>query len=458
VEDWRRGNELTGKLFDAGTDLHRLVHEGGLSDVARDAKLHDIIAIDEQFSQREETFSGHLVVAARMAKHMVVLGLGISGLLLWTIGVAFAWRTFRRGLENGPRARGVIAPVWTGALGEGAAARPANAPSPPGPGSRPITPARPAQRPVTETVRPAAEANAAPSPGPPALPCFGARILVADDNTVNQEVVGGFLENLGCHMVAARNGRMAVWMFAQETFDLVLMDCQMPVIDGLEASRRIRRIEMRSAPLPGQPPRQRTPIIALTANAMADVEDSCLRAGMDDFLIKPFTLDQIVTTLGRWLTPATESAATPPEPAPVAVTPETGNAEQTNAPLETAAIDDTVIQSLFALDPKKGTARLQRAVTQFRTIAPPLAATMRKAILDRNADALWHAAHSLKSSSGALGALQVAKSCGEIEQAARKAGTDAARPLVESLDSQLSAAILGLEKTLDGVVHGHDPS
>jgi PAS domain S-box-containing protein len=276
-------------------------------------------------------------------------------------------------------------------------------------------------------------------------PDFGARILIAEDNPVNQEVASGILESMGCRVVTAPHGRAAVKLFAQERFDLILMDCEMPVMDGIEATRRIRRMEAMMQSLPDQEtPRGRTPIIALTAHALAEVRDRCLESGMDDFLAKPFEDRQMATALSRWLTPRgpmpteTLEAPAPPAPAPT--------------PSLKDVIDAAVIDGLRALDRNAGSSRLARAVSRFVEIAPPLVATIRQTCADDDADSLWRAAHSLKSSAGALGARQLFERCAEIEALARSSGAAPVRALVSALDTDLTLAIDGLQSTL-GTAH-----
>ena len=119
------------------------------------------------------------------------------------------------------------------------------------------------------------------------------RVLVVEDNPVNQMVARGFLDALGCACMMADNGLQAVQILtAPHDYDVVLMDCQMPEMDGLEATRRVREHEAGGS--------ARIPIIALTANAMVGDRESCLRAGMDDFLSKPFQREELKRVLDRW--------------------------------------------------------------------------------------------------------------------------------------------------------------
>jgi two-component system, sensor histidine kinase len=117
------------------------------------------------------------------------------------------------------------------------------------------------------------------------------RVLVADDNVVNQKVARMMLLRLGADVEVADNGVEAVEAWKKGEFDLILMDCQMPDLDGFSATRAIREQER---------PGKRTPIVALTANAMKGEEAKCLIAGMDGYLTKPITLDALRTCLARW--------------------------------------------------------------------------------------------------------------------------------------------------------------
>jgi CheY-like chemotaxis protein len=127
---------------------------------------------------------------------------------------------------------------------------------------------------------------------PPARPPSGARVLIVEDNAANLKVAVRMIERLGYRADTAGNGDEAVKVLRSVDYDAVLMDCQMPEMDGYEATRQIRREEKRH-----------TPIIAMTASAMAGDRERCLAAGMDDYVSKPIKLHIVAATLERWLGP-----------------------------------------------------------------------------------------------------------------------------------------------------------
>lgn len=122
------------------------------------------------------------------------------------------------------------------------------------------------------------------------------QILVAEDNAINQHVAKAMLSKLGCHVTMANDGEEAVSLVKQRRFDLILMDCQMPQMDGYEATQIIRKLEAHQKT-------PRNPIVALTANAMKGDDEKCFAAGMDDYLTKPLKPDELAEKLLKWLSP-----------------------------------------------------------------------------------------------------------------------------------------------------------
>jgi len=270
---------------------------------------------------------------------------------------------------------------------------------------------------------------------------FDARVLVVEDNAINQEVATGILENMGCSTVTASNGRSAVRLVAQERFDMILMDCEMPIMDGFDATRRIREIERIMSGRPdGEGSRPHTPIVALTAHALAEVRERCIEVGMDDFLVKPFDEHQMAEMLGRWLTP---SAAGPGSDDDASAQPKPSlNA----AP---ATLDMAVIKRIRAISKSDGSALLSKVVAQFAEVSFPLLAAMRANAHDDDSPAVWRAAHSLKSSAAAIGAYRVAQSCADIESRAREHETLPTGAVFAALEAELAAAVLDL----NGLLH-----
>ena len=143
----------------------------------------------------------------------------------------------------------------------------------------------------------AASAESAPAkeaPTPVPLSAAGARILLAEDNAVNQLLMKRMLQKLGCTVGLAGNGREAVDKWRAGTYDVVLMDCQMPEMDGLDAARQIREEERAAG-------RSRTPIVAVTAHALAEYRARCQEAGMDLYVTKPISFDGLATVLNAGL-------------------------------------------------------------------------------------------------------------------------------------------------------------
>ena len=209
------------------------------------------------------------------------------------------------------------------------------------------------------------------------------RVLVAEDNPINQRVAVLMLERLGCRADAVGNGREVLDALARHPYDLVLMDCQMPDMDGYTAAAEIRCRERGG---------QRTPIVAMTANALQGDRQRCLAAGMDDYVPKPVREDDLDRALARWL----------PESVASARSAAAWDAEP--------SFDPAVLLDLTHI----GAGLVEELVTLFERIVPGELAAMEKA--NEDADALGRLAHRLRSSCLHLGARRMAAVCGSLEQ------------------------------------------
>jgi signal transduction histidine kinase/CheY-like chemotaxis protein len=230
----------------------------------------------------------------------------------------------------------------------------------------------------------------------------GPKILLVEDNGVNREVAVGMLESLGCAADAAENGWLAIRAMNTATYDAVLMDCQMPVMDGLTAAGEIRRREQTSGAA-------RVPIIALTANAMEGDRERCLAAGMDDFLCKPFTQPQLATLLRRWLA--------------LRALPESERRDLSRIPL----IDAGALRNIAALAKP---ALLNSMIDLYLQHSPELIGAIETAAANMQAPTLAQAVHTLISSTSNLGGARLAAAAKECEILVREGGLTQAGPIV----------------------------
>ncbi|MGZ2749515.1 response regulator [Burkholderia stagnalis] len=277
-----------------------------------------------------------------------------------------------------------------------------------------------------------AERDDGPPPG-----AASARVLLVEDNPVNQQIALAMLEDTGYVVDVAENGREALEKLAEARFDVVLMDCQMPLMDGFEATQwlRLREAETGSA---------RLPVIALTANAISGDRERCLAAGMDDYLSKPFSRDALLKTLARFARGAAQSTAAAHEEANDAAVEVAADATVDAASVATDdaanVIDRKALDALRALQRPGRPDVLTRIIDQFNLDAPRLIEGMHAAVAAGDPDALKLASHTLKSSSANVGAHGLSARCREIEQLARAADVAAAAGLVAGVDADFARA------------------
>jgi len=256
-------------------------------------------------------------------------------------------------------------------------------------------------------------------------------VLLVEDNVVNPGVAKATLRKLGLSPRVANNGAQAVDLVRQHDFDVVLVDCQMPVMDGYEATAIIRQLpDGRGA---------RLPIVALTANAMSGDEQKCLEVGMTAFLAKPYTLATLRAMLARWLPAGPVSAAGARQPA---------DAHKPGAAAGPPAIDLKVIATLCEIDEPGGMDMARAIFGSFLETADMDIAKVEAAIADGDGNALGQAARALKSSTANVGA-QVLSGCyRELETCGREGRVDRARELFELTRREHERAISQLREIL----------
>jgi two-component system sensor histidine kinase/response regulator len=226
---------------------------------------------------------------------------------------------------------------------------------------------------------------------------YSGHVLLVEDNAINQRVARRFLERLGCEVQVVGDGRQAVEAYGRNSYTFILMDMQMPVMDGLEATRRIRELEIAGP--------KRTPIVALTANAMMGTLERCLEAGMDDYLTKPLDISRLQDVLDRFM----------------------GRAEGDQVPAATqstaAAVDapsaDNAIRARLADVSGDDEEFMIELVNAFLSGGVETVQELRAAVELGDATAIGRAAHKLKGAAANLHVNNLATMCFDLETRAK---------------------------------------
>jgi signal transduction histidine kinase/DNA-binding response OmpR family regulator len=242
------------------------------------------------------------------------------------------------------------------------------------------------------------QATEAPAPLPDRV-----RVLLVEDSEVNQAVAEGMLRQLGCAVELAADGEAALQALSRDRYDVVFMDCMMPGMDGYHATEELRRREVG---------KRRTPVIALTASAMAGDRERCLEAGMDDYVTKPFRREELRGALERWL-PAAGPAAGSPVNGGAAAPPQ---AEAQLAPSQQGegVLDQGALDEIRRID-ASGHALLDKVVDLYLRDTPERLSQLSAAAAKADAKALQVVAHTMKSSSAFLGAKRLSQLCAALE-------------------------------------------
>jgi PAS domain S-box-containing protein len=277
------------------------------------------------------------------------------------------------------------------------------------------------------------------------------RILLVEDNPVNREVACGMLEVLNCRIDTAENGREALDAITKTDYALVLMDCQMPEMDGLTATKLIRAREAERAGQAedeAEAPPTRLPIVALTAHAMQGDREQCLSVGMDDHLSKPFTLVQLEHMLARWLPNWPGSDAGQQAISSGSVGKETvgdlqedpRRVSEPGGPSAGSIIDQAALAGIRALQRSGQPDIVVRVVMSYLDTSPDIVDRIRSAARSQSAAELRAAAHRLKSSSAQLGAMAVSSDCRELEQMGERQDLTHVDEVIARLDQHYAAA------------------
>ncbi|HTC24060.1 MAG TPA: response regulator [Gemmatimonadales bacterium] len=293
----------------------------------------------------------------------------------------------------------------------------------------------------------------------------GVHVLVVDDNAVNRAVIVGFLEEYECRVSEAADGSEAIDRLASDPAHLVLMDCQMPVMDGFAATAEIRRRSIAT------PAGKRLPVVALTASALKGERERCLAAGMDDYLAKPLRQTELVQVLRHWLNGSTSAAGTPTTPAagsggrtsgPIARPSgpanrvsgpshrESGPAGRVSGPTAAPAsvLDQQVVDGLRKMQ-KSGKADLfQRLVGIYLRETPSAVERLRAASDTADWPGVARVAHMLRSSTAMLGATGMAELFRTVEQAISENDTARVPELVAEIERLFAQVSVALEQAV----------
>ncbi|WP_367359353.1 response regulator [Syntrophus sp. (in: bacteria)] len=242
-------------------------------------------------------------------------------------------------------------------------------------------------------------------------------ILLVDNDPLNREIVKDMLEHCGCRVHVAGNGHEAVDACSRESFDMMFLECLTPEMDGFATAESIRSMEAKN---PGGTAGKKIPMVALCASSAAGGSEAILRSGMDDCLAKPCRIADIQAMLDKWLAARREE----------------GGASDAQGRESSPAIDHEALEMLASLQPQGAKELLTKLITVYLDSSSKQMKGILDAVNSHDITALLTAAHTLKSSSASLGAVNFAEQCRELEMMARSGVIDGAGNRVAPLEHE----------------------
>ena len=264
--------------------------------------------------------------------------------------------------------------------------------------------------------------------------CKG-RVLLAEDNFVNQEVAIAMLVSIGCEVDSVDNGKAALSAYKKQNYELILMDCHMPEMDGFAAAKAIREVEQELQ-------RHPVPIVALTADVQKGIQKQCYNSGMNDYLSKPFSKIQLADMLQQWL-PMEKNLSSN----------ETFNLTPSNRDDSVEIIDLSVLEQLKYLSKETGRDVLNRSVNNFIHQASENSSELKQALDSGDLEKLRLIAHSMKSASANLGAKILSPYFAELESAAKNNDLSDAKNLFIKIEQALKQFLIVLNQHVNGSQH-----
>ncbi len=279
---------------------------------------------------------------------------------------------------------------------------------------------------------------------------FHGRVLLVEDNPVNQEVVRAMIEPLGCTLRIAHDGLDGLMALMQERFDLVLMDCQMPIMDGYSAVMHFRTGQYQGDPFVSPP---NTPVVAVTAHAMEAEAQRCLAVGFDSYLAKPFKTRDIRALLETWIGLPNEMASEAPPSSMTRTADEiTGPSPEPQAPLG-AELEAGVIQQLREMEQMGAPGLLRQIHSTYRSSSIELVERLLQAARMSDLGQVRFAAHTLKSASANVGAMNLSRLCAQLERDASEGRTAGMLKTAEKARETHARVLACWEDLIEGECH-----